>query len=440
MDLVLGLAGMAGVVVVMYYGFTSVLLFLFLPLLGYGQIRRRGYSPSKATTLVFCVGVLAVLAPIGTAFLVRQAGGVWGILEMAILYVGLPIACMGLGCTVLVRKLPKREFRVSGRRRVGFPFVSLGYLVIASGIALVVATLMLAPPERRTVGNVLRLLLVGVICAGAGKALIATGNRVGNQPSIEESARLDARPPVLFLRPFVADQIPFVRGPSSKYGCYSTNTQKVFTALRSTSDADGNKREEDPIISIMFEVYFTRTFQDRIGPFVALGNPEDYLPPEGATRTYADDEGWYQYFERLARQAVCIVMPVSCSDNLQRELEFLRSEGLQQRLLVFTPLWMATDERLPFPTRASLWIVSRLYGISNPMAQLSNWSHLGGKLAKLGFELGADPGRGAVVTFDSGGKAMVLATGADTPSGFVEPVREHLIRTFGLVFGEDAAI
>src|SRR5262249_9966945 len=42
------------------------------------------------------------------------------------------------------------------------------------------------------------------------------------------------------------------------------------------------------------------------------------------------------------------------------------------------------------------------------------------------------PGRGAVVTFDSDGKAKVLVKGAETPQEFVEPIRKYLARNFGL--------
>jgi hypothetical protein len=189
----------------------------------------------------------------------------------------------------------------------------------------------------------------------------------------------------------------------------------------------------------MFEVYLGSEFRERIGPFIALGNPEDYLPPEGAIRTYADDEGWYEYFERLARQAICMVMPVSNSGNLQRELAFLRGEGLQQRLFIFTPLWRPGDVRAPFPARASFWIVSRLYGLTGSSAPVASWNQLAENLARLGFDLGEDPGRGAVVTFDSEGKAMVLVTAAETPPDFVEPLREHLMRRFGLDLADVAA-
>jgi hypothetical protein len=50
----------------------------------------------------------------------------------------------------------------------------------------------------------------------------------------------------------------------------------------------------------------------------------------------------------------------------------------------------------------------------------------------LGFHFGDDPGRGAVVTFDSEGKTKVLVKGAQKPTEFVEPIRDYLVQTFGL--------
>ncbi len=426
-------------VVAAYYAMTIVFLFFSLPLVGYRQIRRLGYSPSKAATLVLSVAVVAVLATLATALFIPSPAGFLGGLGSTLLCIGISILFLASGCTLLIRTLPKRGVRVSGPRRARLPFVYLGYLVIAGAIAGAVAVLVFAPAENKTFSNSLGLLVAVSMTALGGKALIDTGKRVNNEVSIEDASRIDPRPPVLFLRPFAAERVPFVRGLNSKYGQYATANQQMLAAIGSTSDSAGNKRDEDPTISIMFEVYLGRTFRERIGPFIALGNPEDYLPPEGAIRTYADDEGWYEYFERLARCAVCMVMPLSDSDNLQRELTFLRREGLQQRLFIVTPLWYPTDVRIPFPARASAWIALRLYGLSGQPAPGANWRQLAGTLGKFGFDLGEDPGRGAALTFDSEGKAILLVTGAEAPRDFVEPIREYLVRTFGLDLGEAAA-
>src|SRR5262249_48347941 len=154
---------------------------------------------------------------------------------------------------------------------------------------------------------------------------------------------------------------------------------------------------------VSFEEYLGGTFRERIGPFVALGNPEDYLPHEGAVVTYANDEGWYEYFQRLASRAACMVMPVSKSDNLQRELTFIRREGLQRRLFILTDLAESPDMRWPVNLFLP-WICLQLYGPPR-IDEKATWEGLADNLGKLGFDLGNNPGRGGVVTFDLDGKA-----------------------------------
>jgi hypothetical protein len=62
-----------------------------------------------------------------------------------------------------------------------------------------------------------------------------------------------------------------------------------------------------------------------------------------------------------------------------------------------------------------MWIVSRLYGLKDLLEPIASWNQLAENLANLGLEIGDDPGRGAVIKFDSTGKkAMVLVRGADT--------------------------
>jgi hypothetical protein len=425
-------------IVAAYYAFTIVFVYILLPIVGYTQIRRLGYSPLKAAMLILGVTVLGILTTIITAVLLPQSFSGIG---MFFLCAAIPLLISAFGCTLLVRRLPKRECRVSGRRRVRFPFIFLGYAIIFGAIVgfVVGCVEVLVGDPLENSPSILELLRFALLFTLFGIVLIKVGKRVRKQVSIEDAVKLDPRPPVLFLRPFMAEKVSFVQGLDSKYGNYAATTQQLLAAVRSTSDSEGNKLEEDPTISIPFEVYLGSAFRERIGPFVALGNPEDYLPPEGATRTYADDEGWYEYFERIARQAVCMVTSVSNSANLERELTFLRREGLQQRLFVFTPLWGPGDQKKIFCIRASIWILSRLYGVNDLWAPVASWIQIAENFANLGFDLGDDPGRGAVVTFDSAGKAMVLVREADTPPEFVDPVREHLTRTFGLDLGEVAA-
>ncbi len=59
-----------------------------------------------------------------------------------------------------------------------------------------------------------------------------------------------------------------------------------------------------------------------------------------------------------------------------------------------------------------------------------SWRELADTVGKLGLDLGDDPGPGAVITFDADAKAIVLATGAEAPIEFIQPVHAHLINTF----------
>ena len=313
------------------YVMTIPFFLIFLPIVGYKRIRLRGYAPGKATALISGTLLASILATVATALLLPQRLGDFKIFLLCTVVLILSLA---LGCMALVRKLPQRNHRVAGPRRVRFPFRFFGYLLIAIGIATVIVVPILAPPENRTIENFIRLPALLAVFILFGTVLLRLGRRIHNQPSIEETVQSDVRSPVLFLRPFAAEGLPFVQGPASKYERYSSETQKAYTSLRSMSDADGNKQDEDPTISITFELYLGPELQNQIGPFIALGNPEDYLPPQGATRTYFQDEGWFEYFQRMARLSACIVMPISDSDNLQRELTFLRSlRGLQWRRL-----------------------------------------------------------------------------------------------------------
>ncbi|HEY2487035.1 MAG TPA: hypothetical protein VGI36_17965 [Candidatus Binataceae bacterium] len=103
--------------------------------------------------------------------------------------------------------------------------------------------------------------------------------------SLEEVAQTDPRQPVLYLRPFNQESEFFVSGPKSQYGQYARGFQLFVINMDFREDAS----DDDPTVGIRFEDYFTDALEARIGPFCALGNPEDDTLPEEAVRTYATD-------------------------------------------------------------------------------------------------------------------------------------------------------
>ena len=331
-----------------YYAMTIPFLLILLPVVGYKRIRLRGYAPAKAAALISGALLASILATIAAAVLLPKH---LGELRIVLLCAAVLILSLAFGYTALVRKLPKRTLRVGGPRRVQFPFLFFGYLLIAIGIATVIAVPILAPPENRTIGNYLGLPSLLMVFILFGTVLLRIGKRVSrtNDPLKRPFHSTSDRQYFFFVRSQRKDCHSSFRALAPNMTVTPAKLKNCTPLFRSMSDADGDKQDEDPTVSITFEVYLGPALQEQIGPFIALGNPEDYLPPQGATRTYFEDEDWFEYFQRMARQSVCMVMPISNSDNLQRELIFLRSEGLQRRLFLFTPLWSPSQKRVVFP-------------------------------------------------------------------------------------------
>jgi hypothetical protein len=408
-------------------GILASMVVFYLSFGAYVRIRRLGYFAPTAAFLVLGVDA-AVIIGLGVLLQVTLPDTHRDFIVGSVTFFAFcSVTVVAFATAVLVRMLPKRRdsTRAFGPRRVRFPFISLGRLIIAISIAggfISLGWLMIAKGATMLTMQAAVLTIITMSCwVFGGYRLIVYGRSIRDPETIEGALKSDVRLPVLYLRPFVSEGLSFV--------------------VR----AAGSRRSARMDPGVRFDDHLGPTIRERIGPFVALGNPQDYLPHvEGATRTYADDEGWYKHFERLAGRAACIVMQVSDSNNLKQELTFIRREGLQHRLFIFTNTMKLKSVPPLFRLLIGLeWISSRLYGPLPANGGLATWEQFAENLGKLGFQLGNDPGRGAVVTFDSEGNAVVLVKGAEglskreydcdwPPSGFVEPIRQYLVKTLGL--------
>ncbi len=91
----------------------------------------------------------------------------------------------------------------------------------------------------------------------------------------------DTRPAVLYLRGFRQESDPFAWVPPKEASRYT-------------------RRHPTGITAVTFEQYLGAEFAMQLGPFVALGNPLDSVPPEGAARSYATDGDWRRHFSAHA--------------------------------------------------------------------------------------------------------------------------------------------
>ena len=205
----------------------------------------------------------------------------------------------------------------------------------------------------------------------------------------------------LYLRWFGADQHPNI---------YPTS---VDAARLGWVDSSG---------WVSLERLLSVEFIRRLGGFVALGSPQDVLPPGGATRLYLDDDAWQEELKTLAVRAAVVVMEPGDTQWIEWELGMIRELGLQPRFFVVTPPGGQ-------PRRSQLY--RRLgHAVVSIVARLSRstpptWQGFSARLRNAGFEPPPeDPGPGCVLAV-SGSRIVLLRTGLTSSDEFVTTILAH---------------
>ncbi len=383
---------MSNFVLNLILGIVSVCFFsvwlLALPYYFYKRVRNKGFRAPGALGLVAAFWMVGLAFSIAGLFLASS-----DLLPLLMLFVPLSITA---ALILLLRALPDRNARVFGERRIRVPFTFLGMLTWVATIAAVGGVL-----YGWWIGSVRPSVLVQ-----AFSTLLVCGALVGSymirQSAVKSMRQLpthDGPIGALYLRPFSQESKYFVYGSKEKYGAYATSFSASITPI-------GYK------IGVRFDEYFSSVITSAVGEFVALGNPEDYIPSEGIHRIYASDSEWKDRFDNFARRASLILVELGSSDNLNWEFDYLRREGLQQKLFIITP---PTREG----SRVNWWVIDFARYITGIRPVI--WAQFSKKLALMGYDLDpTNPGPGAVVTFDRNGKSMLLITNAKTPEDFVE--------------------
>lgn len=357
--------------------------FAFLARLYYIHIKRKGYL-NPLIVLVFPVTILLGLF-VGLGILANSPHA------DSPAYISLYL----LGSVLLAtgalyagaRVLPKKA-RIAGARKIRFPFRLVGWILLVAGVAQLLESGFASGWKTETVMQSLKLLFYFAVPGSFYCFYLAKRARA---PSATDMLDADPRPPVLYLRPFTMEERYFVILPESE-------ARKYRSYL-------GTK------IDLTLEQYFSNAIRQLIGPFVALGNPLDYAPPEGAARAYERDENWKERFLDLARKAACIIVQVGESRNLQWEFEALKQDRLQEKVFIFTP----PNKKVGFRNRLGqkfLNMTLRLKG-AGPTA----WSDFGEGLRCAGYKLDTtEPAPGSILSFSPEGSAILLATAAQPTS------------------------
>jgi hypothetical protein len=362
--------------------------------LAHARARRKGYHTVGAGMVVAGGCLIWVLVFVGTIIYLPP---------LALLTPVVAPAAMLL----IVRLLPRQQVRIFGVRQGARQLIVAGWVTNAGCIPTAIAVVLLMRPVssfREASMVAVAVLALSSTWLIAGFSLIAVGRSSERRPTLESLLTRDPRPPVLYLRPFDSERQPFVTGEYHRYHSY----YRGFGGPK-----------EGTAVFISLESYLAETIERMVGPFVALGSPEDFTHPvTGAVRKYSSDQTWQDDFDQLAAAAAIILVAVGGSANLTWEFDRILRRGWQRRLVLLT--------RHPTAGRSLsakwwAWLQGRM-GLS-----AASWSEFSAKLTALGYQLdAADPGVGTIISFDDGARAIVLSTGADLPNDYGHTFAAHV--------------
>jgi hypothetical protein len=131
----------------------------------------------------------------------------------------------------------------------------------------------------------------------------------------EETVALDKRAPVLFLRAFADEQVPFGRARVPRH-LRVFDPGSLFDTLEEM---------------IVHELAY-------IGPIVALADPANAELPLGAARWRVDDDEWQSFVDAQIHSADVVVLAMAATAGLRWEITALQRAGaLSKTIFVFPP-------------------------------------------------------------------------------------------------------
>lgn len=358
-------------------------------------LTRKGYRKDVSLGIVFGGLLSGGLLPVPMTMLIDipdvSPDIVEGLLEITIIYASSLVVA-----TVVVAVLPRRIPQRTGARPLPFLLSATArrlerVLLYAGGTTVIFAVTML----WSSTSFAIHLLQLG----GSLLALLAWFTyyrKRASAPVLDEAVATDPRAPVLYLRAFYQESTPFTWCPKKEMAGYTHSPM--------TEQAWGRT------FPVTFDQYLGGRFVQELGPFIALGNPEDVLPPEGATRGYAADSDWQRHFLSFARAAVAFVMEPSYSSNLSWEIAAIQGYSWQGKLFIIIPPAFQANLNI----KGQRWVYAAIRTAKHVPAP--SWGKFAAELRHIGFHIDlATPDPGSVISFDPEMRAVVLIRGATKP-------------------------
>ncbi len=140
-------------------------------------------------------------------------------------------------------------------------------------------------------------------------------------PNAERLLERDPRPPVVYLRPFDADDVDPEPPEAGEYLLGEGNFEAALGAS-----------EEEQLAVAMNE----------LGPFVAIGKPYDLLPKLGAARIRVSDEQWKAQVGEWVARSRLIVLRVGFTKGVEWEIAHILEHATPEKLVLLLPFTPAT--------------------------------------------------------------------------------------------------
>jgi len=215
----------------------------------------------------------------------------------------LAFVCAFALVALVIPRAAGRPLGAAARASVDFGVVGIALMFL--GVLPLTIVILLAGAEPgwalQVAGVAPTLAVGGYMLVDAGRYARYLGAR--NQlPSAEELLAIDRRRPVVFLRAFGIDE----------------RRARVGGRMMTLEEVLGP--------SIHWHV----------GPFIAVGNPGDYIAAGGAAKSYQADQDWQAYVHTMVQRASAVVVAEGSTAGLRWELGLLRQTVDPRRVFFVT--------------------------------------------------------------------------------------------------------
>jgi len=185
--------------------------------------------------------------------------------------------------------------------------------------------------QRDTAGAMILVALCAVFLP-LGALFFNLGKRFFTvRTEYEALRRLEANcPPVLYLRSFNDDPIAARKLASAQ--------RNVFVPM--IGRLPYFKTEEEALCNVL----------SQIGPPIAIGRPNERLPPLGVPRLYVNDAEWEEQVKALMVAAQLVVVRAGATEGVCREVEMARNHVGMERLVFLLPFGSEYEQYYQFCT------------------------------------------------------------------------------------------